>query len=178
MFFLNRIQNRLQKVRKGWIVPRAGNIQPSQPSCYTCRTDLSGSFRLIWSGISVTGIAVRSQLADGGKYSPHHRAGDRHLHQLEGECSGMTNAAGNNLDQLELAAAQSPVGHRLGLLDAAREGSQVLRHQLHLPHHSQFEDRVWAATGLSQRLARASASVNTASWPDRSLAPSHGSSVA
>ena len=56
---------------------------------------------------------------DGGKDCAHHRAGDGHLGQLEGDGAGVTHDAGANLDQLQLEAGQRPVGHFLGQIDAA-----------------------------------------------------------
>jgi len=63
---------------------------------------------------------------DRGKYGAHHRAGDRHLGQLEGDGAGMAHDAGADIDQLELQTGQRPIGHRLGQFDAAQEGGLVV----------------------------------------------------
>ena len=56
----------------------------------------------------------RSQSADGGEDGAHHRAGDSHLGHLEGDGTGVADNAGTDLDQLELQARQTPIGHGLG----------------------------------------------------------------
>ena len=65
----------------------------------------------------------------------HHRAGDGHLGQLEGDGAGVTDDAGADLDQLQLQAGEGPIGHGLGQVDAAQEGSQVVGQRLELQPH-------------------------------------------
>jgi hypothetical protein len=72
---------------------------------------------------------------DRGKDGAHHRAGDGHLGQLEGDGAGVAHDAGADLDQLQLQAGQRPVGYRLGQLDAAQEGGQVVGQCVQLQPH-------------------------------------------
>ena len=44
----------------------------------------------------------------------------------------MAHEAGSDLDQLQLKARQGPVGHRLGQLDAAQEGGEVVGQRVQL----------------------------------------------
>jgi hypothetical protein len=50
---------------------------------------------------------------DGGEDGAHHRAGDGHLGQLEGDGAGVTHDTRPDLDQLQLEAGQRPVSHGL-----------------------------------------------------------------
>jgi hypothetical protein len=63
---------------------------------------------------------------DGGEDGAHHRAGDGHLGQLEGDGAGVTYHTRPDLDPLQLEAGQRPVRHGLGQLDAAQEDGEVL----------------------------------------------------
>lgn len=65
-----------------------------------------------------------------GKDGAYHRAGDGDLGKLESAGTGMTHDAGPDLDQFDLEAAQQPVGHRFGKLDAAQEGREVVGQRL------------------------------------------------
>ena len=47
----------------------------------------------------------------------------------------MADDAGSDLDQLELQAGQRPISHRLGQLDAAQEGGQVVGQRVQLQPH-------------------------------------------
>lgn len=72
---------------------------------------------------------------DRGEDGAHHRAGDGHLGQLEGNGAGVTDDAGTDLDQFELQAGQRQLGHFLGQFDTAQEGCQVVgQHVQFQPH--------------------------------------------
>lgn len=59
---------------------------------------------------------------DGSKDGAHHRSGDGHLGQLEGDGAGVTYHTRPDLDQLQLEAGEGPIGHGLGQVDAAQAG--------------------------------------------------------
>ena len=60
--------------------------------------------------------------------TPHHRAGDGHLSQLEGDGAGVTDDAGADLVQLQSRAGPRLIGNCLGQLDEVHEGGKVGGH--------------------------------------------------
>ena len=72
---------------------------------------------------------MRAPFPVGGADRTHHRAKDGE-HQLKSDVAGVKQDTHHDLDQLQLQAGQLPVNHRLGLLDAAQEGSHIVRLRL------------------------------------------------
>ena len=111
LFSLRAASAVAQTAGPGRIGPRTRSVLDRQRRFSAPRTGLSCRFRSGWVWIAVTRIMAGSQSVDRSKDGAHHRAGDRHPGELEGDGAGVADDAGHDFDQLQLQASQGPVGH-------------------------------------------------------------------
>ena len=71
-------------------------------------------------------MGMRAPFPAGGPDRIHHQAGDGKYRQLKRDVAGVKQDTRHDLNQLQLQASKRPVHHRLGPLNAAQQGSQVV----------------------------------------------------